>query len=242
MCVLNDAHPRPQWPLRLDMVSGRSKQVFKPGWPPSPWRERIEIVMDGFTGFKSAAMKLPARRSWTPSTSYLAGNALDECRRRSQQSHHRRGRAWSHQGRRMLTRSCLLTARQRHQILDLFFQRRARRRITWVSTRTSSTPTAHPTRVGRCTKSRSPQLHRHALLPHQAHHLGRTPQSMSRGILAYFDTTQAATEAINAPLEHAAPPQGLQETSPTTSPSTPRNRRIQAPTTPIYEEPVMADA
>ena len=61
------------------------------------WRERIEIVaMDGFTGFKSAA---------------------------AEELHHRRGRATDplYKARRMLhTRSCLLTPRQQHQILDLF--------------------------------------------------------------------------------------------------------------------------
>lgn len=59
----------------LDMVPGRSKQVFKT-WlasQPHTWRERIEIVaMDGFTGFKSAAAEeLPGARAVmdTPSTS-----------------------------------------------------------------------------------------------------------------------------------------------------------------------------
>ena len=51
----------------LDMVPGRSKQVFKT-WlasQPSIWRESIEIVaMDGFTGFTSAAAeKLPGARA-----------------------------------------------------------------------------------------------------------------------------------------------------------------------------------
>lgn len=51
----------------LDMVPGRSKQVFKT-WlasQPATWRERIEIVaMDGFTGFKSAAAEeLPGARA-----------------------------------------------------------------------------------------------------------------------------------------------------------------------------------
>ena len=54
----------------------------------------------------------------------LAGDALDECRRRIQQElHHRRGRATDplYKARRMLhTRSCLLTPRQQHQILVLF--------------------------------------------------------------------------------------------------------------------------
>ena len=51
----------------LDMVPGRSKQVFKT-WlasQPHTWRENIEIVaMDGFTGFKSAAAEeLPDARA-----------------------------------------------------------------------------------------------------------------------------------------------------------------------------------
>ena len=84
----------------LDMVPGRSKQVFKT-WlasRPDTWRERIEIVaMDGFTGFKSAAAEeLPdARAVMDPfHVVRLAGDALDECRRRiGQELHHRRGRA-----------------------------------------------------------------------------------------------------------------------------------------------------
>ena len=54
----------------------------------------------------------------------LAGDALDECRRRIQQElHHRHGRAPDplYKARGMLhARSCLLTLRQQHQILDLF--------------------------------------------------------------------------------------------------------------------------
>jgi transposase len=41
----------------LDMVEGRSKQVFK-SWladRPQGWRDKLEVVaMDGFTGFKTA--------------------------------------------------------------------------------------------------------------------------------------------------------------------------------------------
>ena len=55
---------------------------------------------------------------------HLAGDALNECRRRTRQElHHRRGRATDPlcKARRMLhTRSCLPTPRQQHQILDLF--------------------------------------------------------------------------------------------------------------------------
>ena len=100
----------------LDMVPGRSKQVFKT-WlasRPDTWRERIEIVaMDGFTGFKSAAAEeLPdARAVMDPfHVVHLAGNALDECRRRIQQElHHRRGRGTDplYKARRMLAHQIL---------------------------------------------------------------------------------------------------------------------------------------
>ena len=114
----------------LDMVPGRSKQVFKT-WlasRPDTWRSRIEIVaMDGFTGFKSAATEeLPGARAVMDPfhVVHLAGNALDECRRRIQQElHHRRGRSTDplYKARRVLhTRSCLLTLGQQYQILDLF--------------------------------------------------------------------------------------------------------------------------
>ena len=114
----------------LDMVPGRSKGVFKT-WlasQPDTWRENIELVaMDGFTGFKSAtAEELPGARAVMDPfhVVHLAGDALDECRRRTgQELHHRRGRATDplYKAHRMLhTRSCLLTPRQQHQILDLF--------------------------------------------------------------------------------------------------------------------------
>ena len=114
----------------LDMVPGRSEGVFTT-WLSSQshtWRERIEIVaMDGFTGFKSAAAEeLPdARAVMDPfHVVHLAGDALDECRRRTgQELHRRRGRATDplYKARCMLhTRSCLLTLCQQHRILDLF--------------------------------------------------------------------------------------------------------------------------
>ena len=90
--------------------------------------QHIEIVaMDGFTGFTSAAAEeLPgARVVMDPfHVVHLAGDALNECRSRTEQElHHRRGRATVslYKVRGMLhTRSCLLTLRQQHRILDLF--------------------------------------------------------------------------------------------------------------------------
>ena len=102
----------------LDMIPGRSKQVFKT-WlasQPDTWRSRIEIVaMDGFTGFKSAAAEeLPDTRAVMDPfhVVHLAGDALDECRRRiGQELHHRRGRATDplYKARRMLAHQILPT-------------------------------------------------------------------------------------------------------------------------------------
>ena len=75
----------------LDMVEGRSKQVFKT-WlseRPQSWRDGVEVVaMDGFTGFKTATTEdLPdAVAVMDPfHVVRLAGDALDQCRRRVQQ-------------------------------------------------------------------------------------------------------------------------------------------------------------
>ena len=84
----------------LDMVEGRSKQVFKT-WlaeRPQAWRDLLEVVaMDGFTGFKTATTEeLPdAVAVMDPfHVVRLAGDALDQCRRRTQQHlHGHRGRS-----------------------------------------------------------------------------------------------------------------------------------------------------
>ena len=84
----------------LDMVEGRSKQAFKT-WladRPKAWRDGVEVVaMDGFTGFKTATSEeLPeAVAVMDPfHVVRLAGDALDQCRRRVQQdSRGHRGRS-----------------------------------------------------------------------------------------------------------------------------------------------------
>lgn len=75
----------------LDIVEGRSKQAFKT-WlaeRPKAWRDGVEVVaMDGFTGFKTAtAEELPDAVAVTDPFPVvrLAGEALDQCRRRIQQ-------------------------------------------------------------------------------------------------------------------------------------------------------------
>ena len=235
----------------LDMVPGRSKKVFKT-WlasQPDTWRERIEIVaMDGFTGFKSAAAEeLPdARAVMDPfHVVHLAGNALDECRRRIQQElHHRRGRATDplYKARRMLhTRSCLLTARQQHQILDLFSNdEHVALEVTWSvyqniidayrSSNARGGKTLMHKEITRLTSTGMPSSLTELTT------LGRTLKRRATDILAYFDnphTSNGPTEAINAPPRTPTRLRPrIPKPHPLHHPSTPRNRRIQTPTTP----------
>jgi transposase len=114
----------------LDMVEGRSKQAFKT-WlanQPQAWRDAVEVVaMDGFTGFKTAATEeLPdAVAVMDPfHVVRLAGDALDNCRRRVQQDlHGHRGRSGDplYSARRMLhTGAGLLTDTQIERLDALF--------------------------------------------------------------------------------------------------------------------------
>jgi len=81
------------------MIPGRSKAAFK-AWltqRPQAWREAVEVVaMDGFTGFKTAAAEeIPAAVAVMDPFHVvrLAGDALNDCRRRVQQTTRgRRGR------------------------------------------------------------------------------------------------------------------------------------------------------
>ena len=204
----------------LDMIPGRSKQVFKT-WlasRPDTWRERIEIVaMDGFTGFKSAAAEeLPdARAVMDPfHVVHLAGDALDECRRRIQQElHHRRGRSTDplYKARRVLhTRSCLLTPRQQHQLADLFASDcHVALEVTWsVYQNIIDAYRAPDTDVGKALMEAEINTLTSTRVPRgltELTTLGRTLKRRAGDILAYFDhphTSNGPTEAINGRLEH----------------------------------------
>ena len=204
----------------LDMIPGRSKKVFKT-WlssQPDTWREGIEIVaMDGFTGFKSAAAEeLPGARAVMDPfhVVHLAGDALDECRRRIQQErHHRRGRASDplYKARRMLhTRSCLLTPCQQHRILDLFAsEEHVALEVTWSVYQNIINAYRDPNKIrgkalmqaeiNTLTSTRVPRSLTELIT------LGRTLKRRAGDILAYFDhphTSNGPTEAINGRLEH----------------------------------------
>jgi len=203
----------------LDMVPGRSKQVFK-AWlaeRPPPWADRIEVVaMDGFAGFKTATTEeLP--QAVTVMDPFhvvrLAGDALDQCRRRIQQQlHGHRGRAGDplYTSRRTLhTGAGLLTDRQWVRIERLFdTDEHVEIEATWAIYQRMITAYRNPDRsaAGRDLAALIESLRTGvptALV--ELRRLGRTLNTRARDILAYFDrpgTSNGPTEAINGRLEH----------------------------------------
>src|SRR3954454_5825335 len=114
----------------LDMVEGRSKQAFQ-AWLAErepAWRDEVQVVaMDGFSGFKTATTEeLPeAVAVMDPfHVVRLAGNALDECRRRVQLAtcgHRGRKTDPLYRSRRTLqTGADLLTDKQKARLQTLF--------------------------------------------------------------------------------------------------------------------------
>lgn len=175
---------------------------------------------------------------------YLAGDVLDECRRRiRQEPHHRRGRATDplYKVRRILhTRSCLLTPRQQHQILDMFASEcLVALEVTWsvyqniidacCAPDTSGGRALMQAEINTLTSTRIPSYLTKLIT------LGRTLKRRAGDILGQLQpprTTGGLTEAINGRRERlcgSAP--GLPKPHPLHHPSTPRNRGIQTSTT-----------
>jgi transposase len=203
----------------LDMVEGRSKQAFKT-WlneRPQAWRDAIEVVaMDGFTGFKTATTEeLPdAVAVMDPfHVVRLAGDALDQCRRRVQQGiHGHRGRKDDplYRARRTLhTGADLLTDKQ-HDRLDALFaiDAHAEVEVTWWIYQRMIGAYRQPDRA----KGRELMVKLIDSISHgvptalsELVTLGRTLKKRADDVLAYFDrpgTSNGPTEAINGRLEH----------------------------------------
>ncbi|TDO48237.1 transposase [Kribbella sp. VKM Ac-2571] len=203
----------------LDMVEGRSKQAFKQ-WlaeRPQQWRDAVEVVaMDGFTGFKTAtAEELPdATAVMDPfHVVRLAGDALDQCRRRVQQAvHGHRGRKHDplYSARRTLhTGAGLLTGKQKNRLHTLFADdNHVEVEATWGIYQRMIAAYREPDR------SRGRKLMQQ-LINSVSHGvpaalvelitLGRTLNKRATDVLAYFDrpgTSNGPTEAINGRLEH----------------------------------------
>ncbi|MCW3158793.1 ISL3 family transposase [Micropruina sonneratiae] len=203
----------------LDMVEGRSKQVFKQ-WlaeRDQAWRDSVEVVaMDGFTGFKTATTEeLPqAVAVMDPfHVVRLAGDALDNCRRRIQQDlHGHRGRAGDplYSVRRTLhTGTSLLTDKQKNRLDALFADDdHVAVEVTWAAYQRMITAYRDPDPArGRDlmnTLITSLASGVPAALA-ELRTLGRTLKLRASDVLAYFDrpgTSNGPTEAINGRLEH----------------------------------------
>jgi transposase len=203
----------------LDMVEGRSKHAFK-RWlaaRPSTWRDGVEVVaMDGFTGFKTATVEeLPdAVAVMDPfHVIRLAGDALEQCRRRTQQAtlghRGRTGDPLYGARRTLLTGGDLLTSKQAQRLDALFASDdHVEVEATWGIYQRMIAAYREPDR------RRARQLMAAVIdslsagvpkLLVELARLGRTLKRRAVDVLAYFDrpgTSNGPTEAINGRLEH----------------------------------------
>ena len=203
----------------LDMVEGRSKKAFQ-DWlaeRPQDWRDGVDVVaMDGFSGFKTAtAEELPeAATVMDPfHVVRLAGNALDECRRRVQLA------TCGHRGRKsdplytcrrtLHTGADLLTDRQRTRLAALFAaDAHAEVEATWQMYQRTVAAYREPDRTKGRTMMAALITTLSTGVPKPLTELitlGRTLKKRAADVLAYFDrpgTSNGPTEAINGRLEH----------------------------------------
>ena len=203
----------------LDMVEGRSKKAFKT-WldeRDQAWRDNIQVVaMDGFSGFKTATTEeLPeAVAVMDPfHVIQLAGEAMDETRRRvQQQTRGHRGRKGDplYSARRTLhTGADLLTEKQTARLEKLFAtEEHVAVEATWGIYQRMVAAYRHPDpSQGRQEMRSVIDAVRHGVPAGLAElrRLGRTLSRRAEDVLAYFDrprTSNGPTEAINGRLEH----------------------------------------
>lgn len=203
----------------LDMVEGRSKKVFKT-WldeRDQAWRDGIQVVaMDGFSGFKTATTEeLPEAVSVMDPfhVVQLAGEAMDDCRRRvQQQTCGHRGRKGDplYSARRTLhTGADLLTEKQQARLEKLFADdRHVAVEATWGIYQRMVAAYREPDRAkGRGMMQSVIDSVRHGVPAGltELRRLGRTLSRRAEDVLAYFDrpgTSNGPTEAINGRLEH----------------------------------------
>ena len=203
----------------LDMVEGRTKHAFQQ-WlsqRPQSWRDGVEVVaMDGFSGFKTATTEeLPdAVAVMDPfHVARLAGNALDECRRRVQREtcgHRGRKNDPLYAARRTLhTGADLLTDKQKTRLQALFADDdHAEVEVTWKMYQDTIAAYRHPNRAkGRAMMCAVIDKLSHGVpaILEELITLGKTLKKRALDIVAYFDrpgTSNGPTEAINGRLEH----------------------------------------
>jgi transposase len=203
----------------LDMLEGRSKQAFRQ-WladREASWRDRVEVVaMDGFTGFKTATTEelTDAVAIMDPfHVVHLAGEALDQCRRRVQQANlGHRGRTGDplYSARRTLhTGADLLTDKQRQRLQELFAaDEHVQVEATWGIYQRMIAAYREPDRTrGWALMQRLIDSISHGVPAGltEVITLGRTLKKRAADVLAYFDhpgTSNGPTEAVNGRLEH----------------------------------------
>ncbi|WP_087483673.1 ISL3 family transposase [Brachybacterium massiliense] len=203
----------------LDMIPGRSKAAFK-AWleaRPKAWKDRIEgVAMDGFTGYKTATGEaLPGAVAVMDPFHVvrLAGDALDDCRRRVQQQlHQRRGRKDDplYKTRRTLhTGTKLLTDRQCQRLSSLFErEKHVAVEVTWEIYQAMVAAYREPDRAKAKAKMDKLITALSKRVPDampELGKLGRTLTKRATDVLAFFDrpgTSNGPTEAINGRLEH----------------------------------------
>ncbi|MFL0289379.1 ISL3 family transposase [Mycobacterium sp. SMC-21] len=203
----------------LDMVEGRSKKAVA-DWlaqRPQDWRDGVDVVaMDGFSGFKTAATEeLPAAATVMDPFHVvrLAGNALDECRRRVQLAtcgHRGRSTDPLYRSRRTLhTGADLLTDRQKTRLTALFtIDAHAEVEATWHIYQRTVAAYREPDRRKARTMMAALITTLSTGVPKPLTELitlGRTLKRRAADVLAYFDrpgTSNGPTEAINGRLEH----------------------------------------
>lgn len=207
----------------LDMVPRRSKRVFSQ-WlrdRPTDCRDRIEVVaMDGISGFKTAAVEeLPDAVEVMDQFHVvkLAGDALDDVRRRIQQEttgHGGRAKDPLYRARKTLhTGTDLLTRRQQERIANLFADLNLTEvEVTWAVYQ--NIVAAHRADD----RSKGKRLLKAVIdvlssgLPAglvELRRLGRTLKRRAADVLAIFTrpgTTNAPTDAINGRIEHLRGP------------------------------------
>lgn len=176
----------------------------------------MSVAMDGFSGFKTAATEeLPAAATvMNPfHVVRLAGNALDECRRRVQLAtcgHRGRKTDPLYRARRTLhTGADLLTDRQKARLTALFaIDAHAEVEATWHMYQRAVAAYREPDRCAgrRMMASLITTLSTGVPTPlTELITLGRTLKRRADDVLAYFDrpgTSNGPTEAINGRLEH----------------------------------------
>lgn len=203
----------------LDMVEGRSKQVFKT-WlnnRPQAWRDGIEVVaMDGFTGYKTAAVEELHHATAVMDPFHvvrLAGEALTRCRQRVQQNtcgHRGRSGDPLYRARRtLLTGVDLLTDRQVARLEALFAdEQHAEVHATWSIYQRLVVAYRQPDKqLGRFLLEGVIDAIRTGVPKELVElvSLGRTLHRRSADVLAFFalpGTSNGPTEAINGRLEH----------------------------------------